>query len=286
MVKFPLVIAPNVPLVVGLPTSKGVTPFPPCWRVMLPPVFPPAVEMLVGTPLLSKVPVARKKLCVLISRLPPLIPPWLLIEVTWMSPEGSRVTLPPLPLVPLESICPAVIWVLASTRIFPPSRIPDEFRLPVAIAPVLQVRVILPPDPEFPVELEFTSAVMMLPGAKREIVPPVPEFELAFKFPALVLIVPVVLLRLMFPAVPELLVLEFRLLVIMLPAAVRDISCPVVPRLPLLMFPESLLRVMLPPLVLMSLAIMLLLAVMLTVPLEVTGPFKLIGPAPVLLFCT
>jgi len=72
----PVVIAPAVPLVVALPTTKGVgVPVndpPPCRIVTLPPPAAPAVEMLALIPLrLVKVLVARKKRLVMTSKFPP-----------------------------------------------------------------------------------------------------------------------------------------------------------------------------------------------------------------------
>ena len=82
MVKLPLVMAPAVPLVVALPTLKGVIPCPPCRMVMFPPAVPPTVEMLAVKPLVEvKVSVARKKRSVVMSTVPPVMPPSALIEV-------------------------------------------------------------------------------------------------------------------------------------------------------------------------------------------------------------
>jgi hypothetical protein len=60
---------------------------------------------------------------------------------------GSKKTLPPLPILPLELICPVVIEVLAMTLILPPLD-PNVFRLPVVTKPPEDVRKIAPPLPE------------------------------------------------------------------------------------------------------------------------------------------
>ncbi len=104
---------PTVPFFVASPaTLKAVSGPPPCRITIAPPPVPPAVEMLDTAPFRSlKVPVARKNLSVVISTVPPapLLPPWAFIYSTWMSPLGSRVTLPPFPVIALVSIFPLVI---------------------------------------------------------------------------------------------------------------------------------------------------------------------------------
>ena len=157
MLDCPVVIAAAVPLIVAPPTTNGwmgVPPSPPaCVIAIFPPPVPPAVEMLatpVGEKVVGKEPVARKKFPVIAVTSPPvpLAPPWALINSTWISPIGSKNTLPAFPAVPKEVIFPAVIEFKALTVIFPPV-FPAVFKSLAFTFPCGLKSSIAPPFPAF-----------------------------------------------------------------------------------------------------------------------------------------
>ena len=108
-----------------------------------PPPAPPRVEILAIVPLAStKLPVARKNCPAVMSTAPPTAPapPWALMLTTCTSPMGSKVTFPPLPMLPLESIAPAVMAVRALKKMLPPVVLAVR-TLPVVMAPLRLVRL-------------------------------------------------------------------------------------------------------------------------------------------------
>jgi len=127
------------------------------------------------------------------------------MESTCTSPIGSRVTFPPLPTVPLESIAPVVMEISASTNTVPPVS-PEVLRFPSTIAPSVLVRLTACPD-------AVTLPVVRLLRAVRLTLPPLLISAIVMASSALRAIVPAVDPRVV--KVPVTLILPLVLLMVM-----------------------------------------------------------------------
>ncbi len=80
-----------------------------------------------------------------------------------------RLIAPPLPLIELASRLPVVMLLGVEIERTPPPKVPDELISPVAIAPKLLARAIVPPMP--PLEAVLISPTVISPCAVRFTVP-------------------------------------------------------------------------------------------------------------------